>query len=322
LEKAREIKVKADEEFAIEKVRLPPCIGELAVWAEGRRPFRRLFLSWFIVCPSRWPTLSPAHRERSSVKKAPTSTPTLSERRSKPTLRRRCSSPFPPPSLLLLTLSFFRSAISNQNNKSRLQLLEKREELLEKVFEDARAKIGDVTGDEKKYAELLKKLVLQVRLHLRFLSLPFLSVVGKWAFNSGSSSHVLTVLFFPSQALYTLMEKDIKVSGRPKDQKLLETAAKDAAEEFEKNAGFKVHLEVNDELGDKSYVSVSSFSLSFLPRWRRIIHSAGGISIKGYNSRITVNNTLDERLRLLEERMLPEIRESLFGKNENRRFYS
>lgn len=48
----------------------------------------------------------------------------------------------------------------------------------------------------------------------------------------------------------------------------------------------------------------------------------GGVLLRGYGSRITVNNTLDERLRLLQERMLPEIRESLFGKNENRRFYS
>lgn len=52
--------------------------------------------------------------------------------------------------------------------------------------------------------------------------------------------------------------------------------------------------------------------------WRR----NGGVLLRGYGSRITVNNTLDERLRLLQERMLPEIRESLFGKNENRRFYS
>ncbi|GAA5853118.1 hypothetical protein JCM8547_000207 [Rhodosporidiobolus lusitaniae] len=154
-------------------------------------------------------------------------------------------------------------AISNQNNKSRLQLLEKREELLEKVFDEARERIGAVTKDEKKYGELLKGLVLQ--------------------------------------ALYTLMEKDIKVSGRPKDLELVKKAADEAAREFEENSGVKVSLEVNDELGDKS---------------------AGGISIKGYGSRITVNNTLDERLRLLEERMLPEIRENLFGKNENRRFYS
>ena len=53
-----------------------------------------------------------------------------------------------------------------------------------------------------------------------------------------------------------------------------------------------------------------------------VSRSAGGVLLKGYNSRITVNNTLEERLRLLEERMLPEIRDNLFGKNENRRFYS
>ncbi len=53
-----------------------------------------------------------------------------------------------------------------------------------------------------------------------------------------------------------------------------------------------------------------------------LVCSAGGVLLKGYNSRITVNNTLEERLRLLEEKMLPEIRDNLFGKNENRRFYS
>ncbi|GAA6012819.1 hypothetical protein JCM10207_005373 [Rhodosporidiobolus poonsookiae] len=154
-------------------------------------------------------------------------------------------------------------AISNQNNKARLQLLEKREELLEKVFEDARAQIGKVTEDEGKYGELLQKLVLQ--------------------------------------ALFTLMERDIKVSGRPKDQQLVQKAADAAAKEFEEQAGFKVNVEVDDGLGDKS---------------------AGGILLRGYGSRITVNNTLEERLRLLEANALPQLRDSLFGKNENRRFYS
>ncbi|BGP51200.1 V-ATPase V1 sector subunit E [Rhodotorula kratochvilovae] len=154
-------------------------------------------------------------------------------------------------------------AISNQNNKARLQLLEKREELLEKVFEDARNKIGDVTKDDAKYTELLKKLVLQ--------------------------------------ALFTLMEKDIKVLGRPKDQELLKMAVEQAANEFKEQAGFEIKYEILDELNDKS---------------------AGGVTIRGYGSRITVNNTLDERLRLLEQSMLPALREKLFGANENRRFYS
>lgn len=40
----------------------------------------------------------------------------------------------------------------------------------------------------------------------------------------------------------------------------------------------------------------------------------------GYNNRIVVDNTLDERLKLLEENMLPEIRTKLFGANPNRAF--
>lgn len=142
-------------------------------------------------------------------------------------------------------------------------MLEKREELLEQVFEEAKSRISEVTKDESKYGELLKSLILQ--------------------------------------ALFTMMEKDIKVSGRPKDSNLLEKAAEEAAKEFEDKVGYKPKIEVDQELGDKSN---------------------GGVLLKGYGSRIVVNNTLDERLRLLEERMLPEIRESLFGKNENRRVRS
>lgn len=51
-------------------------------------------------------------------------------------------------------------------------------------------------------------------------------------------------------------------------------------------------------------------------------NSSGGIIGSMLNGRIKVDNTLDERLGILEEKMLPEIRTDLFGKNENRRFTS
>jgi V-type H+-transporting ATPase subunit E len=47
---------------------------------------------------------------------------------------------------------------------------------------------------------------------------------------------------------------------------------------------------------------------------------AGGISISGTNGRIDINNTFEERLRLLETDALPAIRSILFGENENRKF--
>lgn len=50
-------------------------------------------------------------------------------------------------------------------------------------------------------------------------------------------------------------------------------------------------------------------------------HRAGGVIIIGGNGKIEINNTLEERLRLLETDALPQIRTTLFGKNENRKFY-
>jgi V-type H+-transporting ATPase subunit E len=50
--------------------------------------------------------------------------------------------------------------------------------------------------------------------------------------------------------------------------------------------------------------------------------SSGGVIGSTLKGKIMVDNTLDERLGILEEMMLPEIRSDLFGKNENRKFTS
>ena len=48
---------------------------------------------------------------------------------------------------------------------------------------------------------------------------------------------------------------------------------------------------------------------------------SGGVSIVGGGGKIDINNTLEERLKLLETDALPLVRNLLFGKNENRKFY-
>ena len=50
------------------------------------------------------------------------------------------------------------------------------------------------------------------------------------------------------------------------------------------------------------------------------IHRAGGVSIVGSAGKIDINNTFEERLKLLEEDALPQVRMILFGENENRKF--
>ena len=51
------------------------------------------------------------------------------------------------------------------------------------------------------------------------------------------------------------------------------------------------------------------------------VYSAGGLSIVGGGGKIDINNTFEERLKLLQDAALPSIRTTLFGKNENRKFY-
>jgi len=45
------------------------------------------------------------------------------------------------------------------------------------------------------------------------------------------------------------------------------------------------------------------------------------VSVIRGGGKIEINNTFEERLRLLEIDALPAVRETLFGKNVNRKFY-
>lgn len=48
--------------------------------------------------------------------------------------------------------------------------------------------------------------------------------------------------------------------------------------------------------------------------------SSGGVVILNGTGKIDINNTFEERLKLLETEALPSVRVSLFGENQNRRF--
>ena len=88
------------------------------------------------------------------------------------------------------------------------------------------------------------------------------------------------------------------VTVRSGDVQLAQSAAKDAEAAFKDKSGRDTKVEVKEGLSKDS---------------------AGGVVLSGHGGRIKINNTLEERLRLLEDRMLPEIRLDLFGPNENRK---
>ncbi|KAL5532327.1 VMA4 [Sanghuangporus sanghuang] len=154
-------------------------------------------------------------------------------------------------------------AQSTQLNKSRLRLLQRREEHLEELFEEAREELLALSKDEGRYAQLIEGIVLQ--------------------------------------GLLQLVEPEVRVLTRPKDVKLAEQAGEGAKEQYVSITGRDISVSVVGDLSDTS---------------------AGGIKLQTSNSKISLDNTLDERLRLLEDRMLPEIRYDLFGPNDNRKFFN
>ena len=53
-------------------------------------------------------------------------------------------------------------AASNITNKSRLRILNARQEVLDSIFEDTRKRLPEISKDKQKYQSLLKNLILEV----------------------------------------------------------------------------------------------------------------------------------------------------------------
>ncbi|KAI1077045.1 ATPase, V1/A1 complex, subunit E [Whalleya microplaca] len=104
------------------------------------------------------------------------------------------------------------------------------------------------------------------------------------------------------EGLYALAEPELQTRARKVDYATLKDAIKDAEQEYKSKTGQETKVTIDEE--------------SPLPE-----DSAGGISIVGGQGKIDINNTFEERLRLLQTSGLPAVRETLFGKNPNRKFY-
>ncbi|KAJ9071091.1 V-ATPase V1 sector subunit E [Entomophthora muscae] len=154
-------------------------------------------------------------------------------------------------------------AKSTLTNKSRLEILGERQNLINELFETAAGELIKVAKDESKYSAFLKDLILQ--------------------------------------GFFQLMEPKVTLRFREKDEKLIEKAVKGASAEYEKEFGYPVEV-VHDT--------------TYLPEG-----CAGGIILSCLDGRIKATNTLESRLELLKEQMLPQIRYSLFGASPNRKFY-
>ncbi|EFW99115.1 ATP synthase subunit [Grosmannia clavigera kw1407] len=202
-EKAREIEIKANEEFAIEKSKLVRQETD-AIDATYAKKFKQAALSQQIT--------------RSTV-----------------------------------------------TNKTRLRVLGARQQLLDDLFETARARLAaDATADAARYRAVLVQLVLE--------------------------------------GAYAMQEPALQVRAREADADAVRGVFADVTAEFEKQTGSALTLTIDEA--------------NPLPAG-----SAGGVSVVGGNGKIEIDNTLETRLKLLEHDALPAMREALFGKNENRKFF-
>ncbi|KAF4610226.1 hypothetical protein D9613_010579 [Agrocybe pediades] len=156
-------------------------------------------------------------------------------------------------------------------------------------------KIAQSTITNKSRLKLLHKreeILQEIFASVREPATPLYKTNGYVQFLEG----VLTESF-----LY-LMEATVTIHSRKSDVDVVNQAAESAAKAYKDISGRDIDYDVEGSIADDS--------------------SQGGVKISSGNGRITLDNTMEERLRLLEDKMLPEIRENLFGKNENRKFYT
>lgn len=137
IEKAREIQVKADEEFNIEKAKLvrQEALHIEANYAKKLKQAtiqRKMQVAWLF-----------SHMMQ----------------------QHECAHLISSPVLSSLVLSCYDnySAQSTHINKSRLKVLQSREEKLEELFDEARKNLVKLSANTESYKTLLYKLALQVR---------------------------------------------------------------------------------------------------------------------------------------------------------------
>ncbi|KAF8908070.1 ATPase V1/A1 complex subunit E [Gymnopilus junonius] len=105
-----------------------------------------------------------------------------------------------------------------------------------------------------------------------------------------------------TESFLYILEPSATIYSRQSDVDVVNQAAANAANAYKDISGRDVSFTVVGSIADDQ--------------------SQGGVKLQSGTGRITLDNTMEERLRLLEEQMLPEIREELFGKNPNRKFYT
>ena len=135
---------------------------------------------------------------------------------------------------------------------------------LRSVLDAARANLSRISADANRYPSILKGLVMQ--------------------------------------GLFQLLEKDVLLRCRQKDEGLVEKLLPECLDELKKVWGDSTNVTIDKE----HYLSADS---------------AGGVEMSSKGGKIRVSSTLESRLELISGQIIPQIRTALFGPNPNRKFF-
>ena len=114
-----------------------------------------------------------------------------------------------------------------------------------------------------------------------------------------------------TQAFLTLSEPQVEVRCRQVDLDLVESILKHSVEEYKKRSSKEL----------VAHIDKKRFLLPPRSEQEQNNFCSGGVVVVGYNGRITCDNTLDQRLLLAFEGLLPEVRVTLFGASETRKYH-
>jgi V-type H+-transporting ATPase subunit E len=113
--------------------------------------------------------------------------------------------------------------------------------------------------------------------------------------NKGEYNKLLIKLI--SQGLAKIQERDIQVQCRSEDKNAVEKAITEAVKNF------------NKDPANKDVTVTVTLSKNMLPSKDCL----GGVKLVAYNGRITVDQTLDERLKITYKDIMPQVRALLFN---------
>ncbi|EAA08088.2 V-type proton ATPase subunit E [Anopheles arabiensis] len=181
-----------------------------------------------------------------------------------------------------------------------------------RLVQQQRLKIMEYYEKKEKQVELQKKIqssnmLNQARLKVLKVREDHVSNVldecrrrlGEVTKDPARYGEILTALI--TQGLLQLMEAKVLIRGRQADAQVIQNVLPAAVELYKSKCGRDVVVTLDTE--------------NFLPA-----DTTGGVDLLAQSGRIKVANTLESRLELIAQQLVPEIRNALFGRNMNRKF--